>query len=573
MGTGKLPFEGATSGLTYDAILNRGPTPPRHVNPNLPVELEQIINKALEKDREDRFQSAKKLMVDLKRLKRDTDSSRPGMPALPERPEPKKKSLWGWAAVVGLALIALALLFFWPSPDRDGAAIDSLAVLPFENTRNDPQVDYLSDGIAESLIDRLSQLPQLKVMARSTAFRYRASDVDPQTVGRELGVGAVLTGRVVQRDDTLNVHAELVDVESGRQLWGQSYDREMADIVSVQNDIAQEISQALRLQLSGEDRQVLAKSYTTNAEAYQAYLKGRFFWSKRTNEDFKKALEFFQEAREKDPEYALAQVGLADCYLLLGAQWYGVDEEFPPKETIEKARRAALEALRLDPSRAEARATLGFLKFNYDWDWQGSERDFQQAIALNPSYTTGHQWYGIYLWATGRHEEAIEEATHALELEPISPMQNRELGLALLTAERYPEAIEQLKKTFELDPAFPLTSEWLVYSYWLSGMEDEAVEEAKTFDDEVGRFYELVKEGKLAEATLLLPSLPDRGRLTLRSSYHILVGDDESLFDCLEEAFRERNPQLPMALGIPLLDPFRSDPRFQDLRQRMNLPE
>jgi adenylate cyclase len=266
-------------------------------------------------------------------------------------------------------------------------------------------------------------------------------------------------------------------------------------------------------------------------------------------------------------------VGLADCYFLLGAQWYGVDEAFSPKDSIEKARTAALEALRLDPSRAEARATLAFIKFNHDWDWEGAEEDFRQAIALNPSYTTGHQWYGIYLWATGRHEEAIEEARHALELEPISPMQNRELGLALLTAGRYPEAIEQLKKTFELDPTFPLTGEWLIYSYWLSGMEDEAVEEAKKLDDEVGRFFELVKDGKRVEAALLLPSLPDRGRLTLRSSYHILVGDHESLFDCLEKAYRERNPQLVMALGAPLISSLRSDPRLQELRRRMNLPE
>jgi TolB-like protein/Tfp pilus assembly protein PilF len=469
------------------------------------------------------------------------------------------------AAAVIVAAAALAI--FWPSPVGD--TIDSLAVLPFENTRNDPQVDHLSDGIPESLIDRLSQLPQLRVMARSTTFRYRGPDVNPQDVGRELGVGAVLTGRVVQRDDTLNVHAELVDVKSGSQLWGEQYDRELADIVTVQNDIAAEISQALRLQLSGEEQQ-LAKIATTNSEAYQSYLKGRYLWNKRTNEDFKKAIEFFQEAREADPEFALAHVGLADCYVLLGEAFYGADEDFPPKDAFARAKSAALEALQLDSSLAEARTTLAFIRWSYDWDWEGAEREFQQAIALNPNYTTAHQWHSWYLSTMGRHDEALEGAKRALELDPISPLQNREQGIFLHRAGRYREAIEQLEKTLELDPSFPEAREYLIDAYWLSGMEDKAIAEATRLDERLGRLYQMAKEGKRTEAAQLRESLPERSLLDLPRHY-MLAGDTEGLLGRLEEAYRERYPTLPIVLGDPHLNPLRSHPRFIELLRRMNI--
>jgi TolB-like protein len=434
-------------------------------------------------------------------------------------------------------------------------------------------VDYLSDGIAESLINRLSQLPQLRVMARSTAFRYRGAEVDPQEAGRELGVGAVLTGRVVQQGGSLNVQAELVDVENGSQLWGEQYSHELADIISVQNDIATQISQALRLQLSGEEREQLARGETTNSEAYQAYLKGRFVWNKRTNQDFKKAIEFFQEAGEKDPGYALAQAGLADCLTLLGAQFYGADQDFPPKEAFARARSAAQTALRLDPSLAEARASLGFIRFLNDWDWEGAERDFQQAIALKPSYATAHQWYSLLLSATGRHDEAIEEAKHALELEPNSPVHNRELGLAFFWARQYREAVAQMDKTLELDSSFPLAREQLIDSYWLQGMRDEAIAEAEKLDTRIGKFFELVHEGNEIEAVRLLPSLPDINRLMSAPRYFVLAGDKETLLDRLEGAVLDRHPQLVVALASPLLDPLRSDPRFEDLLRRMNFPE
>jgi serine/threonine protein kinase len=333
--SGRVPFQGATSGLTYDAILNRGPVPLRQSSPDMPVELEQIIGKALEKDREVRYQNIRELVVDLKRLRRDSDTetipysemstSSPAAPA-GRFSRPVLAVIGG----VSVAVLVIGWLMFGGGPaglGGDRLAITSLAVLPFENTRNDPDVDYLADGIAESLINQLSQLPQLSVMARSTAFRYRG-DVDPQKVGDELGVRAVLTGRVVQQGDILNVQAELVDTEKGTQLWGQQYEYPLDDLLSVQSDLAAEISQALRLQLTGEEEAQIAVSGTADSEAYQSYLRGRFLWGERTNENFVAAIDFFEEARQKDPNYALAYAGLADSYFLLGAQFYGADENY-----------------------------------------------------------------------------------------------------------------------------------------------------------------------------------------------------------------------------------------------------
>ena len=313
LATGKLPFDELTSGSTYDAILNREPLPPRTLNPNVPEDLERVIQKALEKDRDHRYQSAREVGVDLRRMKRTTTDSAPlyVTRSSAELTIPGSPNRWAvWATMsTALALIAFGVLLVRPL--FSGGSIDSLAVLPFENVHDDPDVDYLADGIPESLINRLSEVPQLQVMARSTAFRYRGKDVDPRAAGAELGVGAVLTGRVMQRLGRLNVQAELVDVASGSQLWGEQYSRTVTDLLSVQNDIAREISDALRLELSGEELDELARADTQNSQAYQAYLKGRFFLNRRTQVDIEKAVAAFEEAKAVDPDFALARVGLA----------------------------------------------------------------------------------------------------------------------------------------------------------------------------------------------------------------------------------------------------------------------
>jgi serine/threonine protein kinase/tetratricopeptide (TPR) repeat protein len=563
MATGRLPFQGATSGLTYDAILNRGPEPPRSVNPDLPVELEQIVMKALEKSPEERYQSAKEIVVDLRRLSRDS-----GVMPSPRPQRRRKRFLPVVATLVGVAFLG-ALLYFVPSRATP-TNIRSLAVLPFDNSRNDPDVDYLSDGIAETLINRLSQIGDLQVMARSTAFRYRGAAVDPQQAGRELGVGAVITGRVVQQESRVNVQAELVDVDTGRQLWGEQYSHEIADLASLQNAIAREISRALRIELTGEEEAELQKSPTENPEAYRAYLRGRHHWNQRTKEDFKRAIAYFEEARNVDPAYALAYVGLADCYILLGGQFYGQDPDFPPKVANEKAREAALEAIRLDDTLAEPRATLGWIAYLVDWDFAGAESLFREANVLDPSYVTTHHYYAYLLSSQGRHEEAIQEAVRTVELEPSSPLYNRTLGMIFHQARRYDEAVAQLEKTLRLDPEFPLAQGTLINAHWLAGRSDDAIGLAWQSDPQLAELLTLVREGKHSEAHVALDAFDWNQRtFTEWAQYYAIAGDRDRLFEGLEAALAEHHPLLPFVVALPQLDSESLDPRLIDLKRRI----
>ena len=575
--SGSVPFQGATSGLTYDSILNRGPVPLRQSNPDVPVELEQIIAKALEKDREVRYQNIREMVVDLKRLRRDSDTATPSYAQLGmSRPPPARRSSKTVLAVVGavVAVFVTGWLLVRGGPaglGGDRLAITSLAVLPFENIRNDPEVDYLAYGIAESLINQLSQLPQLSVMARSTAFRYRG-DVDPQTVGAELGVRAVLTGRVVQQGDLLNVQAELVDAENGTQLWGQQYEYPLDDLLSVQSDLAAEISQALRLQLTGEEQAQIAASGTADSEAYQAYLRGRFLWTQRSNENFIEAIDFFEEARQKDPNYALAYAGLADSYFLLGAQFYGAHENYPPADAIAQARSSALEALRLDANLSEPHATLGFIRFAYDLDWGAAELDFLTAIDHDPDYPTARQWYALYLSVMGRHDEAIEQWRRAVELEPTSRLAKRGLGNDYVRAGRYEEGMEQLLTARQLDPEFLPTLQTLMQTYWARGEKEKAFVVAEAFDQDLGHVFRLASEGRLEEARDALASAPARlrsGRFILN---HLVVEDRDAFFEALDASIESRDPQVVLVFISPIIDAIGSEPRMMAIRQRIGLP-
>ncbi len=331
-----------------------------------------------------------------------------------------------------------------------GETIDSLAVLPFVNGSGDPNTEYLSDGITESLINSLSQLPKLEVKSRDSAFHYKGKDPDAETVGRELGVRAVFKGRVTQVGDNLAISAELIDARNNDHIWGEQYSRKASDIFALQGDIAKEITTALRMRLTGEDEKRMAKSYTANPEAYQDYLKGRYWWNKRSEEGFNKGIEYFQQAIAKDPTYALAYSGLADSYSLLSE--YGF---VPPKEGYPRAKEAALKALEIDDTLAEAHASLACIKAIYDWDWSGGEKEFQRAIAAQSG--TMPQlvlWHAFALVSMGRSEEAIAEQKRALELDPLSLIINRVLGLEFYFARHYDQAIEQERKTLELDPNF-----------------------------------------------------------------------------------------------------------------------
>src|SRR2546421_3927444 len=382
MATGTVPFRGETSAALFDSILHKAPVAPVRLNPDLPLELERIVNKALEKDRELRYQHAADIRTDLQRLKRDTDTGKSA--AITGTAEtPKAKSWKSRSAIIGITAILAILIWVWLSYFYPHKAIDSVAILPFVNTTGDPNVEYLSDGVTEGVINSLSQLRQLRVMARTTVFHYKGRDADPQKVGRDLNVRAVLTGTFVRHGDSVRVQTELVEVSNGSQIWGEQYDRKMADISTVQQEIARDISDKLRLRLTGEESKRLNKKATQSEEAYDLYLKGRYYWNKRSPEAFKQAVQFFTAATDRDPTYALAWSGLADTYSLMS----GYGGSMPLKDAHPKAKAAALKAVELDDSLAEAHTSLGLAK-EAEWDWTGAEKEYTKAIELNPNYDT-----------------------------------------------------------------------------------------------------------------------------------------------------------------------------------------
>ena len=412
MATGRLPFAGHTSALIFDGLLHKVPTPAARLNPDLPADPDRIITKALEKDRELRYQSASDLRADLKRARRDTDAARSGAitaetPSVRGaadtqtrvRGRPKWAALLIAALLLGVLLAASVKLITGRS-----TAIESIAVLPFVNASADPNLEYLADGIAEGLISSLSQLPNLAVISRSAVFRYKGKEVDPQAVGRDLRVQAVLMSRLMQRGDTLTISTELVDVRDNRQIWGEQYNRKPADLIAVQEDITTDVMDQLRVKLTGQQKAALTKRHTQSTDAYQLYLRGRFQWNKRSLEGFRAAIAHFQQAVEKDPNYAVAYAGLADCYVLLGV--YG---EIPNRDAYPLAKAAAVRALELDETLAEAHASLGRSIIAHDWDWAAARREFERALQLNPNYATAYYWYWYYDMAMGEPRRGCAE--------------------------------------------------------------------------------------------------------------------------------------------------------------------
>jgi non-specific serine/threonine protein kinase len=447
MATGRMAFGGNTSALIFDAILHKAPTSPVRINPELPQELEHILNKALEKDPALRYQNAADMVADLKRLRRNSSSARVGVAAA-EAPTVKRSEWRKWAAGVAAVLVLAALLSWITSGSKSSSGeISSIAVLPFVNAGNDPNAEYLSDGITESLINNLSQLPNLSVMARSSVFRYKGREVDPALVAKELNVQAVVMGRIVQRGDQLIVSSELIDARTNRNLWGDQYDRKMAELIVVQQDITGAISAHLRERLgAGSGKNAASHGQTSDPQAYQLYLKGRYYWEKRTQDSLAKSKDYFAQAIEQDPSYALAHVGLASYYFVV--------PDYAPVSNMEmtpKVRAEAEKALAIDPNMAEGHALLAGAYWN-EWKWKDAEREFKRAIELNPSYADAHHWYGLYLSWLGRGDEAIAEVKRALALDPLNLRFNTNLGQAYWNARQDELAMEQLKKTIELDP-------------------------------------------------------------------------------------------------------------------------
>ena len=596
--------------MIFEAILNRAPVAPVRLNPEVPAKLEEIINKALEKDRELRCQSAAELRADLKRLKREIDTGKSSVSSAQASSEvsraatvpvvsaistatvstassqiavPDSSPRWRRKSVLAVAVMGLLVLlgaggWFYRSSGQSGETIDSVAVLPFVNANGDPNSEYLSDGITESLINSLSQLPHLKVMSRDSAFMYKGKQTSVQTVGRELGVRAVLEGRIMKSGDTLSISTELVDTRDNSHIWGQQYDQKLADVIALRNEIAKEMTTALRMRLSGDDEKRMAKSYTANPEAYQDYLKGRYWWNKANEEGIRKGIEYFQQAIAKDPGYAQPYAGLADSYAILAGG--GV---VPPKEAYPKAKEAAQKALEIDDTLAEAHIPLAVVKAGYDWDLPGSEDEFRRAIALNPSSARAHQAYGlILLGSTGRFEEAIVELKRALELDPLSPLISTNLGTVLFHARRYDQAIEQDRKVLELDPNFLAAEFFLGETYVQKSMYKEGIaelEKALAISPGYtpvlsGIGYAYAVAGIRAEAQKMLDKLNELSKqkyvpAVSRAIIYAGLGEKDKAFEWLEKGYEERS-----TYGIkadPAYDPLRSDPRFADLLRRMNL--
>jgi TolB-like protein/Flp pilus assembly protein TadD len=473
-------------------------------------------------------------------------------------------------------LLSLALYLF----TGRGKTIDSLAILPFANASANPDAEYLSDGIAESIISSLSQLPRLRVMARSTVLRYKGREIDPRKVGRDLHVDAVLTGNLIQRGETLIIKMELVKVEDGSQLWGEQYQRKFSGVLAVQAEIAKQISEKLRLKLTGEEQQRLTKHYTENAEAYQLYLKGRYYWNRRTPESLNKSIEYFQQATDKDPNYALGYAGLADSYSMLGSPVGGIS----PREKFPKAKAAALKALELDDTLAEAYAALVLVRLRYDWDWLAAEREIKRAVELNPNYSMTHQLYADYLRVMGRPDEAIAEIKRAQELEPLSLNTNAVVGVHFYFARQYDQAIEQCQKTLELDSNFAPAHLFLGWAYVQKARYEEAIAAVKKATllspgdlrplSALGYAYAM--SGQTGEAMNILDQLKELSRRRYisphdRAIIYAGLGEKEQAFAWLDNAYADRSWPLPLLKVDPRFDSLRSDPRFADLVRRIGL--
>lgn len=599
--TGRKAFEGKDALDSLHRIVH-APTP--HVsdtNPTAPSELQRIVRRCLAKDPDDRYQTIKDLAIELKEVRRElvgADIDTTMSPAsVTERVKPaetratpistrassaeyivsgiRRHKVAAVIAVAGL-VIGVVVVAAYHRASRSEVAIESIAVLPFENQNRDPNIDYLSDGLTDTIINSLTQLPDLKVIARSSVFRYKGKQTDPLAVANELGVRAVVTGRIIQRGDSLTVGAELTDVRENKQLWGEQYERKLSELMAVQRDIAQEITGNLRSKLSSVEQGRISKHYTESAEAYQLYLNGRFYWNKRTGETLKKSIEYFNRATEKDPNYALAYAGLADAYVLLPPYSAG-----SPHESFPKAKAAAKKAIELDETLAEAHNSLA-QALHFEWNFADAEKEFQRAIALNPNYATAHHWYGFgSLQTAERFDDAIRELKRAQELDPFSLIINTDLGHLYINDGQYDKAIDQLSKTLEMDQGFYYARWCLGLAYEMKGSFREAqaeYEKALQLHDDpyvlalLGHLF--AASGKKDQALRILRQLEEISRQRYVTGYSFAIiyaelNEKDQAFQWLEKCHQERCTDLISIKRDPVLKNLRSDPRFAELAQRV----
>ncbi len=582
MCTGTLPFRGDTTGTMFDSILNRAPVPPVRINPDTPPKLEELIHKALEKDRDVRCQSAAELRADLKRLKRDTESGKSvARPASPERAH-KRGKLWVLLAAF-ITAIGLAAVGAWYWRSGRTVQIDSIAVLPFTNGGGDANTDYLSDGITESLIGNLAHVPELKVKSRNSVFHYKGKDIEMQKVGNELGVSGLVSGRVVPRGDIIEVSAELTDVRDNTEIWGQHYSGKSTELISLQQQIAGDIAEKLRSKLRISEKQEVTKQDTHNPEAYTLYLKGRYYWNKQTPSDDATAISYFNQAIAKDSGYALAYVGLADAYRSLAIIGGSSSENFP------KSNAAARKALELDATLARPHAVLGVNEMDYDWDFAGGEAESKKAFELDPNDATGHWQYAYNIALIGgREQEALAEVNRAHQLDPLAPIISTVAGFVHILARQYDEAIVECKKVAKENPTFSLAHSCLRDAYWGKDMYPQVIEEAKAFgqlsgDRDESEFASALEQGFRSAGWkgALRKGIETREaqrKTRYSSAYGIAsmyaeLGEKAQAFRWFDTAYQERDLSLLGLRTDYALDLIRSDPRFTELVRKVGLPQ
>jgi serine/threonine protein kinase/Flp pilus assembly protein TadD len=585
MCTGALPFRGDTSGVIFDSILNRAPVPAIRLNPDLPPKLQEIMTKALEKNPDVRYQHASELRADLNRLKRDMDSATAEPRAASTRYS--RRFVWSNAAIAAAAIIIAAAFLathFLSFRSSGNPPIDSIAVLPFANATNNSEMDYLGEGMSEEITNSLSRLPNLTVMAQSTVSRYKSREEDPQGVGRDLHVESVLTGRVAEQGSDLIVEAELVDVATGAQLWGQRYTRKANDASMLQTAITSDLAGRLTPQITKNQRETVSRASTRDAGAYQFYLKGRYHASKSTPEGLKRGIDYFQQAIEKDPSDALAYAGIADAYVRLGGGFgYVIDEDVFPK-----ADAAAIKALEIDDSLSEAHAAFGSVKALYRWDWIGGEREFKRAIALDPNNAQAHNRYAQLLMWTGHFEEGITESRRAQDLDPLSPMIAGDLGYEYMVARQYDDSILQCKKAIDLEPSAMWLHAMLAWTYARKGDYAQAISEHEKMGQQgfkvsaenqltasgLGWIYGVAARRKDAERVIeqfnSLSSVASVDPYWVAAIYAGL-GDKERALELLEKSYRQHSANLVYLKPDPFWDNLRSDPRYPELLRRMGL--
>ncbi len=583
MATGSLPFKGSTTGVVFDEILNKPPTSPVRINPEVPDDLEKVISRSLEKEPQLRYQTSSDLKSELMRLKRDTDSGKTAVSREVPAAIPAKKRSYLWPVVAGGLAVAVLLLLvllvpFTAAPPEE--AIDSIAILPFENRSGDPELEYVSDGIAEGIISRVSQLSDLdKVISSSSVRGYKGREVDAVTVARELDVRAVVMGNVTAQGENLRVYVELVDAENNSTLWGETYTRPRSQLYEIEEYLSKEIADALGIQLSGEEGQRLTKRYTTSSEAQDAFIKGQFELAKFTVEGTQTAIRHFEQATQEDPNYALAYIALSQCYVMLGQPLRAM----PKQEAMPKAEELAIKALEIDNSLSEAHTELGRVKLFYYWDWAGAEKEFKLAIELDPSSADAHSGYAFFLEAMGRFDEAIEEGRRKQQLDPLNP------GVPLVeyfhNARRYDEAIEQAQTLLEINPNFQQLYRTLSFPYEAKGMYEEAAATLQkewilggASEEEVAGLSDAATLGAEAYWRWKLDYFTEKANQeyvppTEFIVIHAALGEKDQAFELLEKAYDEHEGTLWLLKVSPKFDPLRDDPRFQDLLRRMNLTE